>query len=312
MSIVENHFNQLKCLNEIEISKVKSLAHLIKNTTGNIFLVGVGKNSTLAKHIADTLKSISVRAFYFCTLNCTHGDIGALQSNDLVIYLSKSGNTEELSNIVNLIKNKEVKTALVSCNQISLISKYVDHNLYLPCCKETTFMVPTTSILLFIFFFNMVINLLVYEKKLSIDDYGKNHPAGDIGFLLNNTISKIMEKNNLPIISENLKIIDVVFEMTKNKFPIIFYTKNKKVIGIFTDGDLRRCINKNKDNLELKIENFINSNYYSLNQDTKLSDLNINFLIKNNLLSGIPILDNNNELVGILNKDLLLKNNFSC
>jgi arabinose-5-phosphate isomerase len=312
MSIVENHFNELKCLNEIQKSTVKSLALFIKNTTGNIFLVGVGKNSTLAKHVADTLKSISIRAFYFSTLNCTHGDIGVLQSDDLVIYLSKSGNTEELSNIVNLIKNKEIKTILVSCNKISIISKYVDHNICLPSCKETTFMVPTTSIIVFIFFFNMVINLLVYEKHLSIHEYGNNHPAGNIGFLLNNTVSSIMEKQNLPIISENLKIIDIVFEMTKNKFPIIFYIKDKKVIGIFTDGDLRRCIQKNKANLELKIKDFINCNYYSINQNTKLSDLDINFLIQKNLLSGIPILNDQKELVGIINKDILLKNNFSC
>ena len=121
-----------------------------------------------------------------------------------------------------------------------------------------------------------------------------------------------METNNLPIISENLKIIDVIFEMTKNKFPIIFYVKNKEVIGIFTDGDLRRAINKNKDNLELNLEQFINRNFYSLNYNMKLSELDIDFLITNNLLSGIPILNDSQNIVGIVNKDILLNNNFSC
>ena len=312
MSIIEKHFKELSCLKEIEIQKVKTLAYLIKNNTGNIFIVGVGKNSTVAKHVADTLKSISIRAFVFSPLNCSHGDIGALQPNDLIIYLSKSGNTEELFNIVNQIKDKQVKTVLISCNQISLISKNVDYHIYLPFTNETTFMVPTTSIIQFIFFFNLVINILVYENNLSIEQYAINHQSGRIGFLLNNKISDIMETNNLPIISENLKIIDVIFEMTKNKFPIIFYIKNKEVIGIFTDGDLRRAINKNKDNLELNLEQFINRNFYSLNYNMKLSELDIDFLITNNLLSGIPILNDSQNIVGIVNKDILLNNNFSC
>lgn len=312
MSIIKKHFEELSCLSEIDIQKVKTLAYLIKNTTGNIFIIGVGKNSTLAKHIADTLKSISIRAFFFSALNCTHGDIGALQPNDLVIYLSKSGNTDELFNIVNQINDKKVKTVLISCNQISLISKNVNYHIYLKFSNESTYMVPTTSIILFTFFFNLVINILVYENNLSIEQYATNHQSGRIGFLLNNKISDIMETNNLPIISDNLKIIDVIFEMTKNKFPIIFYIRNKKVIGIFTDGDLRRSINKNKDNLDLNLEQFINRNFYSLNYNMKLSELDIDFLITNNLLSGIPILDDNQNIVGIINKDILLKNNFSC
>lgn len=312
MSLIEKHFNELNCLNDIEFTKVKTLAYLIKNTNGNIFMAGVGKNSTLARHISDTLKSISIRSFYFSTLNCTHGDIGALNSNDLIIFLSKSGNTEELINIISLIKDKKIKTVLVCCNKISLISKNVDYNIDLPNCNETTFMVPTTSIILFTFFFNMVINLLVYEKKLSIEEYGSNHPAGNIGFMINNNISNIMETTNLPIISKNLKIIDVVFHMTKNKYPIIFYTQNNKIKGIFTDGDLKRCIINNKNNLDLDLEQFINYNFYSLNQNTKLLNLNVEFLIQNNLLSGIPILNDQQEVVGIINKDILLKNNFCC
>jgi len=313
MSIIEKHFNELSCLKKIDIQKVKNLTCLIKNTTGNIFIVGVGKNSTIAKHIADSLKSISIRAFFFSPLNCTHGDIGALNSNDLIIYLSKSGNTIELYNIYNQIKDKKLKTVLISTNQISLMSKNVDFNIYLPFTNETTFMmIPTTSIILFIFFFNMVFHVLVNENKLTIEQYASNHKSGNIGFLLNNKIFDIMETNNLPIISNNLKIIDVIFEMTKNKFPIIFYVKDKKVIGIFTDGDLRRTINQNKNNLDLYIEDFMNRNFYSLNQDIKLSELNIKSMINNNILSGIPILDELQNIVGIINKDILLKNNFSC
>ena len=312
MSIIERHFNELSCLKEIDIQKVNTLAYLIKNTTGNIFIVGVGKNSTLSKHVADTLKSIGIRAFFFSPLNCTHGDIGALNSNDLIIYLSKSGNTIELSTISQQIKNKKVKTILISCNQISLMSKNVDHHIYLSFTHETTFMIPTTSIILFTFFFNLLFHVLVYENKLSIEQYALNHKSGNIGFLLNNQLLDIMETKNLPVISDNIKIIDVVFEMTKNKFPIVFYVSDKKVIGIFTDGDLRRCINQDKNNLDLYIEDVINRNFYSLNYKMKLSELDINFLITNNLLSGIPILDDNQKIVGIINKDILLKNNFSC
>ena len=311
MSLIENHFNELDCLKKIDIKKVETLAHLIKNTKGNVFLVGVGKNSTLSKHIADTLKSIGICAFFFSLLNCTHGDIGVLNSNDLVIFLSKSGNTDELINIVNEIKNKNVKTVLISCNQISLMSKDVNYNINLEFSHETTFMIPTTSIILYIFYFNLVFNIIIYQNKLSIEQYALNHKSGNIGFLLNNKILDIMEKDNLPIITENLKIFDVILKMTENKFPIIFYVIDKKVIGIFTDGDLRRCITQKKENLDQYFTAFINKNFYSLKQDLILSELNIEFLITNKLLSGIPILNQDDELVGIINKDILLRNNFT-
>jgi arabinose-5-phosphate isomerase len=311
MSLIKTHFKELDCLQEININDVNHLAYLIKNTEGNIFFVGVGKNSSIAKHIADTLKSISIRSFYFSPLNCTHGDIGALKSNDLIIYLSKSGNTEELVKIIPQIKNKNIKSVLVSCNLISLISKQVDYSIYLKFSKETTFMIPTVSIILFIFFFNLVINVLVYEKKLSIDDYALNHKSGNIGFLLNNKISDIMQTKNLPIIDQNLKIIDVIFRMTQNKFPVIFYLNNKKIIGIFTDGDLRRCIIEDRQNLDLNLDTFVNKNFYSLNQNLKLSELNIDYLIKNKLLSGVPILNDDQELVGQINKEILITNNFT-
>ena len=244
-------------------------------------------------------------------MNCTHGDIGVLNSNDLVIFLSKSGNTDELINIVNEIKNKNVKTVLISCNQISLMSKDVNYNINLEFSHETTFMIPTTSIILYIFYFNLVFNIIIYQNKLSIEQYALNHKSGNIGFLLNNKILDIMEKDNLPIITENLKIFDVILKMTENKFPIIFYVIDKKVIGIFTDGDLRRCITQKKENLDQYFTAFINKNFYSLKQDLILSELNIEFLITNKLLSGIPILNQDDELVGIINKDILLRNNFT-
>jgi arabinose-5-phosphate isomerase len=311
MALVQTHLEKLDCLKEIDIKKVEFLAYLIKNTKGNVFIIGVGKNSTLAKHIADTLKSISIKAFFFSPLNCTHGDIGALCSDDLVIFLSKSGNTDELNNIVNQIKNKNIKTVLVSCNQLSLISKKVNYNIYLNFSNESTFMIPTTSIILYIFFFNLVVNVLVYKTNLSIEQYGLNHQSGQIGFLINNKISDIMEKENLPIISENIKIIDVIFKMTEKQYPLILYVNNKTLIGIFTDGDLRRCITEKKENLDDMIENFINKKFFHLRDNILLSELDIDYLIKEKLLSGIPILNSRKELVGIINKEILLKNNFT-
>ena len=311
MSFVETKFNLLNPLKSIDLKKVEFISELIQNTKGNIFILGVGKNSSLAHHIADTLKSVSVKAFYFSTMNCNHGDIGVLEKEDLIIYLSKSANTDELFKIAPFIKLKNIKSVLISCNSNTILKNYIDFHISLNQIEESTFLIPTNSIILFIYFFNLVIDLLVKNKNLTIEQYSLNHSSGNIGFVLNNCLKDIMIKDNLPIISKNLKIIDVIFEMSKFKYTIVFYFKGDKFIGIFTDGDLRRTISNDRNNLDQTIENFINKDYFSLQSNLKLIDLDIKNLLDNDLLSGIPILNKNNNLEGFINKDSLIRNNIS-
>lgn len=94
-NIIENHLKQINLLNTLDINNIYILANIILNCKGNIFLTGVGKNTSIAKYMSDIMKSIGLPSFYFCTLNCTHGDMGVIKNDDILIYLSKSGNTEQ-------------------------------------------------------------------------------------------------------------------------------------------------------------------------------------------------------------------------
>lgn len=305
-NIIENHLKQINLLNTLDINNIYILANIILNCKGNIFLTGVGKNTSIAKYMSDIMKSIGLPSFYFCTLNCTHGDMGVIKNDDILIYLSKSGNTEELVNVAKVLYEKNIVSILISSSIISELNKFTTHQLIIPIDNELTFMIPSTSTISYIFIFNILINVLVYKKELTLKLYGENHPGGSIGYLLNTKVKDIMIKDNLPIIKNNITLKQSIIKMTEFKQSFILYVENELLLGIFTDGDLRRILNNNY-NLEEKIKNLINKNVLYFNEDELINNIIENYKNSSFLDSGIPILDSNKKIKGILNKSVLFK-----
>ena len=311
-NIINIHLNNLNILKKINLDDIDSLVKLLLDIKGNIYICGVGKNMFIANHFADILKSIGIRCFYFSTINASHGDIGVLQKSDLIIYLSKSGNTSELINMAKLVKNKNIKSILLSSNIENKLLYYTDYNLYIPCDKELTLLIPTTSILSFIFTFNIIVDKIIKTKNMSMDTYGNNHPGGNIGFMINTKIRDVMLTKSLPIITDNINLKNCIFKMTENKQPFILYLENKKLVGIFTDGDLRRILNKtivktSLYSLEYKIKDCLNITFEFVYENELLIDVLNKYKNKNYFKSCIPVLNKNDEFEGIINNNILIK-----
>jgi arabinose-5-phosphate isomerase len=304
-NILSDHLNQLNILKNIDLKKLDSLVNLICNCNGNIFFCGVGKNMTVANHMADILKSIGIRAFYFSTINSSHGDLGVLNKNDIVIYLSKSGNTLELINLAKHIQERKIETILISSNICSELHNYVDFNLFIPCENELTHMIPSTSIISFIFIFNIIVKKIVNNKNINIKNYGKNHPGGNIGYVLNTSVRDIMKTDSLPIIESNITLKETLFIMTKFKQSFILYVENEILIGILTDGDLRRSLNNN-NNFNIKIKELINHNFKFVFEDDLISKIILEFRNSPYLNSCIPVVNSNQNLKGIINNNILI------
>ena len=187
--------NQKNILNyffdNINLDNINILINKIINNKNNIYITGIGKSYNCAIQISDLLKSISINCFY---LNCNtllHGNLGVI-NNNLIIIFSKSGNTPEILNIIDNLIERNCFLVGVFCNNNNLIEKKCNLNIYLPLKKEIDQhdIIPSISITLYTLFTNYLIENL--SKKITLEEYSKNHPSGDIG-------NKIKLIKNIPI-----------------------------------------------------------------------------------------------------------------
>ena len=283
-------------INEFNIDDIHKLTNLIiKYKKDNIYLLGVGKSGNIAKHFGDLLRSISINVFYLNTTNLLHGDIGNIYENNLIIMFSNSGKTEELINVIPYLKLRKVFICGICCNKISYFKDYCNMTIEIPFNQELSGdinKIPTNSVMNLIMFTNILISEL--KKNISLEDYKKNHPSGEIG----NELQKIKDiiKYDFPkIISDDkiFNIFDIYNEMIKYKSGCCFFENKKgEFLGLLTDGDIRRLfISYNKNLININYKN-INTNYYYEENIEKFLDECKKYIY-------IPIL-NDKKLIGIV------------
>ena len=303
MDIINEIKNEINYgIDNLDLNLIIKLKEYIQKIKGNIFISGIGKCETIAIHMINILKSISYKAFHISIQNSSHGDIGCMDENDICILFSKSGNTEELINFMNIIKNKKSKIITITCNDNCTMKKISDFHITLPLRNEITIginNIPNNSCLIMMTFVNLLTKLL---ENIEINSYKINHQGGNIGNDLKNIDDIMIKEYPFIIIEKDINIFDIVLEMTNKKMGfLIINDKNNNIIGVISDGDIRRLIkNKKIDNLNI---NDINTNYF------KITDKKIIFKdIKGVLLKYkfIPVVENN-KCIGLLYENLIKK-----
>lgn len=279
--------------------------HLI-NIKGNIIFFGIGKSENVCNHFSAILNSINIKSCTMSAQNCLHGDIGFIDHNDLVIYISNSGNTCELLNIAPFIKNKTQNIYGIFTNENAKLINFCSHHIILPKINEIDRfkMIPTSSIAEYILFINIVISNIIEINNISIETYAANHPEGSIGKKIYKTARDYMiNKEFLSIIYPNTYIKDCIFNICQNHLRCsIIINNNNNIIGLVTDGNIRRYLSKKNTSLDDHIKECINYNPIIVKDTDKMND--IIKLVKNDsrLLSGIPVANHNNELIGLLSQ----------
>lgn len=226
---------------------------------GLLVFTGVGKSGIIAEKIATTLVSTGTKALYLPTTNFLHGDIGILSSEDLLICLSKSGETEELLSLVPFVRKRQAKLLAVVSNPHSRLAKEADLSVHLPVEKELCpfDLAPTTSTAVQLIFGDILAVALMKAKGFSLNDYALNHPSGAIGKKATLYVSDLMRKEEqLPLCRPSDRLIDMLVELSNKKCGCLVVTDEKKELkGIFTDGDLRRALqNQGPTVLEKRME----------------------------------------------------------
>ncbi|MCE5293403.1 MAG: KpsF/GutQ family sugar-phosphate isomerase [Chlamydiales bacterium] len=234
------------------------VSHLL-DCTGTVHLSGVGKSSIVSQKISMTLNSCGIKSGFLSPLNALHGDIGIVSEGDTVLLLSKSGETDELLNLCPALRNKGAKIIAVVSNPDSRLAKASDLFIVLPVAKELCpfDLAPTTSTTVQLLFGDLVAIALMRSKKVTIDSFILNHPAGQIGKRLTVKVSDLMVRGSaLPVCGTKELLVNVLVELSNKKSGcIMIVDEEMTLLGVFTDGDLRRALQKHQaEALSLPIE----------------------------------------------------------
>ena len=285
-----------KLSKSLDYSFVKAVELIIKNQ-GKLILSGVGKSGNIASKIAASFTSTGVPAIYLSPVDASHGDMGIIQNKDILMVLSNSGESHELSDLIDFAKKKKIKIISITSNKKSLLSKNSDVSLILPYHKEADKLntIPTTSTTLALALGDSLCCTILDIRNFDKKAFKELHPGGKIGKKLK-TLKEIMDID-IPIIRSNASIIDAVLTMTEKKYGCaVMVNKNKKITGILTDGDLRRAIKNIK--VEDKVSSIIKSKPITVKSDLLVSSAVV--LMNKNSITSL-IIANNNIPIGIVN-----------
>ena len=275
----------------------------IKNLKGKLIISGVGKSGNIAAKIAASFTSTGIPSVFLNPVDASHGDMGIVRVDDILIVLSNSGESHELSDLLDFAKKQSIKIISICSNKKSLLAKNSDINLILPPHKEADKLstIPTTSTTMALALGDALCCCLLDLREFDKKAFKLLHPGGKIGKKLK-TLSEIMD-TDLPLIEQNSSIIDAVLEMTEKKYGCaVIIDNHKKIKGIITDGDLRRAIKKL--NMSDKATSIMNKKPVTATPDLLISSAIM--LMNKNSITSLLILKKNIP-IGIVN----LKNCFS-
>ena len=224
---------------------------LIFGCSGRVVLAGIGKSGLVCKKIASTLSSVGTPALFLHPADSLHGDLGMLQGGDVVVAVSNSGETEEVINILPWIKRMGISTVVITGNANSTIAKYGDVVLNVKVDEACPFnMVPTSSTTATLAIGDALAVALMERKNFRIEDFASLHPGGSIGKKLFLKVEDLMHVGDaLPKVYEDAPMKEAIFEISSKRLGVTgVYSKREKLVGIITDGDLRRAIERH-DNI---------------------------------------------------------------
>lgn len=293
-------FDQLDC------SEVEKIIHTMAACEGVIIFTGVGKSGLVAEKIAMTMTSSGSKAIFISPVNALHGDIGIVSAKDLVVMLSKSGESDELLNLIPTLRNKHVKLISIVNTPNSRLSKSCDISIHLPLMRELCpfDMVPTTSTVIQMIFGDILSIALMSLKKFSLDQYAQNHPGGRIGKRISLKVSDLMLKGAaIPVCSPQDKLVDTLVELSNKRCGcVLIVDETQKLQGIFTDGDLRRSLQKHGANtlsstmqeLMTKTARWITPHNLAWEAMKQMEG------DQKNAITVLPVLEDNQKVVGLI------------
>ena len=234
---------------------------------GKLILMGIGKSGHVSQKIAATLASTGTASFFIHPTEAAHGDMGMIGKDDIVLLFSNSGETQEIISILPALKRASNKLISVTGNALSSIAQASDNHIEIKTSEEacTLDLAPTSSTTSAMAFGDALAVTLLQAKGFTKDDFAKSHPAGKLGKALTLLVSDVMHSGlDMPKVTSQALLSDALLEITQKGLGMTLVEENNKIVGIFTDGDLRRCIGDMVDINQTLIKDVMTLNFKSI------------------------------------------------
>lgn len=279
----------------------------IYNSKGRVIITGIGKSANIATKIVATFNSTGTPAVFMHAADAIHGDLGNVLKDDVVICISKSGNTPEIKVLLPLIKNYGNKVIAITGNVDSFLGTNADFVLNTYVEKEAcpNNLAPTTSTTAQLVMGDALAVCLLDIKGFTSKDFAKYHPGGALGKRLYLRVSDLIKNNELPKVNKNDSIAKVIVEISEKRLGVTAVIENDIIVGIITDGDIRRMLTKTT-----QIENFTAKDIMGKNPKTIHSDamaIEALEVLENDSITQILAVDDNNNYAGVVHLHDLIK-----
>ena len=281
---------------------------LMLSCQGKVILVGMGKSGHIAKKIAATLASTGTPSFYVHPGDAGHGDLGMVNDKDFIFIISYSGESDEIIALLPSIKRLDISVISMTGNASSTIAKESDIHLDVSVDQEACphNLTPTSSTTVALVMGDAIAITLLNARGFTPEDFAKSHPSGALGRRLLTLVSNIMKSgDDIPIVSKETSIIESLLVMSQKSLGMVLITDKNTLLGIFTDGDLRRVLEKNINFQDLPIKDVMTKNCKSIQPNTPA--LIALQMMEEYSLNSLPVVDSDNQVIGAINMHTLMQ-----
>ena len=295
-----------RTLKKIDSSFDKA-CELINKSLGKTITIGLGKSGYIAMKTAATLSSTGTPSIFIHATEALHGDMGVINTKDVIIIYSNSGETEEIIKLVPLLKIIKCKIIAITGNKKSQLAKHSDIVLDASVTKEACpyNLAPTSSIICALAISDALALTVSSQKKFTMKDFAKTHPEGSLGKRLLKNVQDIMIKKDIPILNINASFSELIDTTTKCNLGIALITnKEKSLVGVITDGDIKRIMNTYKNIEQITIKKVMTRKPLKIGS-VMLAAEALSILEKNNI-SALPVIDKS-KIKGIVTMQDIIK-----
>ena len=271
------------------------------NCKGKVIVTGVGKSGNIGAKIAATLSSTGTPAFFINPLDVYHGDLGVMTADDVVLALSNSGQTDELLRFIPAILHRGVPLIGMSRNPNSLLAKYSVAHITVRVDKEACplNLAPTSSTTAALAMGDALAVALMQVRNFKPTDFARFHPGGELGKRLLTTAADVMRVDDLPVIPRQMHLGDAIIHVSKGKLGLGVSVEDGKIVGLITDGDIRRAMEKwQAEFFNKTVNDIMTTNPKIVSPTTKIAD--IQQIMQKYKIHTVLVADEDARLVGIV------------
>ncbi len=274
---------------------------LIFKCHGKVIVTGVGKSGHVGAKIAATLSSTGTPSFFINPLDVYHGDLGVMTKDDVVLAISNSGQTDELLRFIPMVLHMNIPIVGMSGNPTSLLAKYSNYHLNVSVKKEACplNLAPTSSTTAALAMGDALAVALMEVRNFKPNDFAQFHPGGELGKRLLTTALDVMRTDEMPTMSPDMKLGEAIIGVSKGKLGLGIAIKDEKIVGLITDGDIRRAMENNqKAFFDRTVKDIMTTQPKIVSPDIKISE--IQKIMNKYKIHSVLVADEENHLLGVV------------